>query len=460
MTVMEWVAATNYPVDKLYLDKFWWSLQEGQLIYADDELIRWMGYDAAEVRDRKQKFVKLLATAGMKPGVDYFDFTNDEYATFLSDRAKNDKNLVRPIGRTKFYPPIDQSHGKNTTKHLLLTADCLKIVMMSLNTAKAGEIRLHYVTLEKLFRAYLIYQNNQRAEEQAAITEATSAQIVDLTRRLNNTKLVADELMQIKLFKEKSETVYIVTSKLYAGQGIFKVGRTKSMKARIGQLNTGHTVGDDLFVAGEFKTGCARQLEARVHHVLQHFRLTDNREFFRIQYRILHKVITSLEEHLNDEEDIANEVAIAMHEQQQSDPALIKWDEGMPLLIEAVPIIREDLDAPGAPGAPGVPINISAHSTLINIPAEPIVSAPTLSSDALDKLFTSARMTEANIMALLRAVMQENVKNGVIMQKDISSAVKNKLGARASDYRHGEWKIYITVAAGDMKYRVKRYNRK
>ena len=165
MTVMEWVAATNYPIDRLYLDKFWYSLQEGQLIYVDDALVRWMGYESAQRRERKREFIKLLTFAGAKPEADYYEFSNNEYTTFLSDHEKTRKKSMPLIGDMEFYPPVDQSNGKNPTKHLLLTPDCLRGVMMRLNTAKAGQIRAYYIALEKLFRAYVIYQNNYRTEE-------------------------------------------------------------------------------------------------------------------------------------------------------------------------------------------------------------------------------------------------------------------------------------------------------
>ena len=102
MTVMEWVAATDYPIDKFALDKFWYSLQEGQLIYVDDALVQWMGYSDTEARRRKNVFMKLL-TAEAKAGADYYVFSNDEYITFLSDHEKTRKNSVTQYCVTEFF---------------------------------------------------------------------------------------------------------------------------------------------------------------------------------------------------------------------------------------------------------------------------------------------------------------------------------------------------------------------
>ena len=477
MTVMEWVIATNYPIDRLYLDKFWYSLQEGQLIYVDDELIRWMGYESARCCDRKPKFMKLLAATQMRRDVDYFEYSNDEYATFLSDHAKNDKNSVRPIGRTEFYPPVDQSNGKGMTKHLLLTADCLRGVMMCLSTAKAGEIRAYYIALEKLFRAYITYQNNHREAEQNAamlalarenvaremalaqenVTRETAlAQELETTKisasaiaqELANTKVVADELFKAKLFGDKAEVVYIMTSNTYADQGLFKVGRTKTPRSRTVQLNSGRTEGDRLFVVNEFKTGSSTQLEVRVHYLLRNFRDTNQREFFHIPYKILYDVMVDFSNDLDVEEEKVNTIVQRLYDLQKVSPGLIKWREGMPALIDTD---EEKITPAGDMGntdetkiAP--PTDAHEH---VDVPTAPVPVAP-------PKLLTSALMTEAEIIAIITKVIHEVALAGMARQKDISDGIKKALPrGRKTKYKFSQWKDYIVKLAKDLGILIK-----
>ena len=465
MTVMEWVAATNYPIDKFALDKFWYSLQEGQLIYVDDALVQWMGYSDTEARKRKGRFVRLLV-AEAKPGVDYYEFSNNEYITFLSDHEKTRKNSVSLIGDTDFYTPVDQSHGKNPTKHLLLTPDCLRGVMLRLNTVKAGQIRAYYIALEKLFRAYVIYQNNYRVEEQnvairareqeniaqvealAQQLEATKISANAIAQELANTKVVADELFKAKLFGDKTEVVYIMTSNTYADQGLFKVGRTKTPRSRTVQLNSGRTEGDRLFVVNEFKTGSSTQLEVRVHYLLKNFRDTTQREFFHIPYKILYDIMVDFSNDLDVEEEKVNVIVQRLYDLQKVSPGLIKWREGMPALIDTD---EEKITPAGDMGntdetkiAP--PTDAHEH---VDVPTAPVPVAP-------PKLLTSALMTEAEIIAIITKVIHEVALAGMARQKDISDGIKKALPrGRKTKYKFSQWKDYIVKLAKDLGIIIK-----
>ena len=56
LTVVEFIKATNYPIDTFMIDRFWHSMEEDKLIYIDDELIKWMGYSNSE-----KKFYEVIA---------------------------------------------------------------------------------------------------------------------------------------------------------------------------------------------------------------------------------------------------------------------------------------------------------------------------------------------------------------------------------------------------------------
>lgn len=50
-----------------------------------------------------------------------------------------------------------QCHNK--TKHLMVSPNCFKQSLMLLRTDKAKEIRKYYLSVEKVFKFYLKYQN-------------------------------------------------------------------------------------------------------------------------------------------------------------------------------------------------------------------------------------------------------------------------------------------------------------
>jgi len=67
--------------------------------------------------------------------------------------------------KSKIYPELDLSNGKNNTKHLLLTSDTLKKIMMVVDTNKGDKIRDYYVALEKLMKNYCIYIKEYNEEK-------------------------------------------------------------------------------------------------------------------------------------------------------------------------------------------------------------------------------------------------------------------------------------------------------
>src|ERR1700761_3355267 len=126
LTLPEFIKAVNYPIDMFMIDRFWNTMENNMLIYVDNELIKWMGYEG-ETRVQKQSFLRSLS--GAKSGEDYFQYSNAEYENFLT-------KTVQLVSCTEIYPKIDRMNGKNMTKHLLLTSKCLKTTMMKENTAR------------------------------------------------------------------------------------------------------------------------------------------------------------------------------------------------------------------------------------------------------------------------------------------------------------------------------------
>jgi hypothetical protein len=351
LTVKEFIEVTKFPIDKLYIDKFWASLHDNQLIYIDDELTRWMGFEAALAKHRKDTLTNLLKNNG----IEYFEYDNSEYSRFLSRSAYADHGI---------YPPPPASRGGATNmKHMLLDADSLKMAMMIIGRGKGRYVREYYLTLEKLLKSYMQYQtrfkeiksecNIKLLEEKSAEIEQRDRQltvfkqeldsakiiIAEKDKRLANTQAVNGELLSYKLFLGNSETVYIITSNAYAYQGLFKVGKTAALSAkhRLNTMNTGHAPGDDLFIAREFKVHSAKLLEDRVHDILCHFRVKDTREWFHIPFLTLCRVINLLNDNRNAELDIVNEITRILYEISCTNPDQLKYHEGVTMSICAPP---------------------------------------------------------------------------------------------------------------------------
>jgi hypothetical protein len=369
LTVAEFAKVVEYPINMIYVDKFWNTIEEDKLIYVDDELISWMGYTGAEAKTRKIHFADNAQNC-----IGYNKYNNEEYVNYV-------KSLGYGIPYLEIYPSIPTGRGSSNIKHILLTPDCLRSLMMQAKTTKGNIIREYYISLEKLFKLYIKYQSKyddrksakqlldaqtKTAEQERLLeqyrreTEAKNAEIAEKERQIANTRIVTEQLLSYKLFLSRSEILYIITSKLYAQQGLFKVGKTKSLSAkeRVGNLNTGHVPGDDLFVAAEFKTNDSSRLEGRAHDLMQHHRVMNTREWFHLPYSAIYKIITMINDHYHDEQATINEITTILHNISCTDPAQIKWDEGVPLMIksaETVPVTAESTPAEPLPKQAQVP---------------------------------------------------------------------------------------------------------
>jgi len=103
-----------------------------------------------------------------------------------------------------------------------------------------------------------------------------------------------DLVFQNRIVNEqyKTEYIYIITSKQYAEQKIFKVGRTNDTKKRLVSLNTSNiTDNQQLYVCDKFPCFNACKVEETLFLILHNYRYTTKREFFVFNYNSLKKLV-------------------------------------------------------------------------------------------------------------------------------------------------------------------------
>ncbi len=386
LTVLEFIEVTNYDISKLWVDKFWGSLRYGQLIYVDDELITWIGFNAAQAWRRKNNFMELLKNNK----IEYIEYTNDEYSNFLLSLPKE----------SKIYPPASIGKGSNLVKHILIDVEALKDAAMRIGNGKGTHVRTYYRALEKLVGMYMDYQsqfniaqsNHSRAQltlknneidaqskqlvvfqqtltEKDQILAAKEQELIEKNKRIANTQLVTEGLLSYKLFLERNEKVYVITSRYYASEGLFKVGRTGgiSAKDRLSAMNTGHAPNDNLFVATVFNTNNARDLEDRAHKIMRHHRVLTSKEWFHLPYLDICEILTLLNENHNLEQDLLNTITKRLYDISCADPSQIRWTEGVPLMIADSP----SQESPSAEPSDSVPLMIADSPSQESPSAEP-----------------------------------------------------------------------------------------
>ena len=293
LTVIEFIEVTEFPIDAFMIDRFWNTMEEDRLIYVDDELIRWMGYRCASVTDRKRDFVDMLHP--YMCGDDYYNYTTKEYNNFLAREDSHSKNI---------YPPAPTARGSVTMKHLLLTPDCLRAVMMRVNTARGNEVRQYYISLEKLFKTYIKYQMEFKNIETNRLLKETRKELAQRDVYINNVKSLIENVHYLIA----KEYVYIATTYMYASKNQFKIGKAQDLRSRLSSYNTGRPEGDRYFYVNVWATCDCFLLEKKITTPIKQWRDAKDREMYVINYDWLYQYVKEVCEHDNVEMGMVNDL--------------------------------------------------------------------------------------------------------------------------------------------------------
>jgi hypothetical protein len=266
------------------IQMFWEPAFNGSWIYLNDEII------LSQLTNEKGKnalsnfYKQVLLTDDYKENVDYKQICKDDELI---------KNLV----------PINTRNQKNkakqtTKKYYAITGETYKDLLQRSANKKGKTTRQYYRKIEQLaimMKDYLVGLNLYNIQKQLQLKdseiEATKLELKSKDESYNRLNTVNIELLTFKKNNQKNESVYIVATYKYATQGIFKVGRTKCMKARTSGHNNTHITGDKVKVLKEFKVNDSIAVENYIHRKLKGLLVNNEKEFFLCPYDLLENII-------------------------------------------------------------------------------------------------------------------------------------------------------------------------
>lgn len=280
MNVNSFVSTFGYNIDKLYIDKFWSSIDNNDWIIIDYDMLKWIGYTYARDRDNKRKYLELLIN-NFNKHIDYDELSRSAIHERVPKGALN--NL--------------------STNTIVVRADSFKKSLMMVRTDKAKQIRDYFITLEKIFINYLKYTNRTNEFNktiECAKLNSSLDEYRDKITQMESTQVKMEALRVNDSPIEYNEHVYILTSKRYYALNLFKIGKTKDLKTRLVGYNTGNALDNDQhFYLCSIKTSDSRALEKQIHMILNNFHY--NKEWYRINpidLLSVIKFITAQQEHL------------------------------------------------------------------------------------------------------------------------------------------------------------------
>ena len=226
LSFVEFVKKENIKLDNLFVDKFWNSIQNNKPILLDDQIVRWLTSNPnAKIKqsrgtikdkilkfklihqqltysDLKKKYF-LIGSEKSDPCFSIGSEKSDPYFPIGSEKNNSNKNI--PSFNKK--NPLDYFETKQEKylkqmKFILMNTDDFKMLCMMANTEKGNQITRYYITLEKAFKKYLVYQIDYK-NQMMKIKDDKIDKLMELCKKNN----IVMEEMNDKLdeIKEQNE---------------------------------------------------------------------------------------------------------------------------------------------------------------------------------------------------------------------------------------------------------------
>ena len=263
MTVLEFVDTFNYDMDKLYIDKFWESLNNNDWIVVDYDMLKWVGYNCCRDRDNKKKYLLMLESSFIA-GKDYESVSNRDPR--ISDHVVAQYNTI------------------------IVRAKSFKMSLMLIQTEQASRIRNYFITLEEILLDYMKYTTFVAQHNQSIVLSNTIREYKDKLDTVKSTHRELESLAMDYTPLHYSEYVYILTSKRYYDLNLFKIGKTINPKNRLHTYNTGTALSEDeMFYVCKIPTSDSSGLEKQLSKLLRNF--NHQKEWYRIQQKDLYDIV-------------------------------------------------------------------------------------------------------------------------------------------------------------------------
>ena len=316
LSVKELLNLVNYPINEIYIDKFWDNIENDKWIYIDNEMLKYIGYSDNNIRIGKQKFINLLNN-NFEENIDYKSLFTKDFSMYLV-RYKEDNKL--DVG--------------NKTKHLIVSPDCFKQTLMLLRTEKSKEIKKYYIELEKIFKFYLQYQSKYQELKNLE----TIKELENKDKELREYKKFIVNQSNKVITLEKDEYIYGTTNNLNALSNINKFGKSKNLISRLSNFNINSLDENDFYHFLAVKCYNSTVLESLIHALLKPFNYKN--ELYQLHSVPLTKIVNKICTEYNNLTDFVN---YYIENEYQNDLTLdVKIPT--PLTIEELRNIKNDIE--------------------------------------------------------------------------------------------------------------------
>jgi hypothetical protein len=229
LTLYDLIYVINYDLNKIYIDKFLYTIESSEYISVDDELITMLGYDEIDIGR-----IILL--------------------NIIKSSDKHDYNVL------------------DDNSQILISIDCFKRICIKLDSVESENLLTNFIKIEKIIAFYTRYTSEFNMYE------------------LEKIKLIKNQYINKNEIQLNSK-LYLTTTPAKAKENIFKFGSTINEKARLCSYNTGHVEADKFIFAAVYECYDAISLEKRIAKLLINFKIPNESEMYQLHFTALNKLI-------------------------------------------------------------------------------------------------------------------------------------------------------------------------
>ena len=292
MDILTFIKEVKFKIqDNLGFDVLWDNMtgtrcprggasSETRFVNVDESLLKWMGYEGT-TKKQKENFLKLLENND----IEYQEIGFEDPLIHQFSEIQEEVVKMRFIDKPR-------------KRWLIMEPDNFKEAIMSLTTKRSKEIRKYYLYLEKLVQLYGAYTTQFKLKQGQKENDELKDHI-----------LLLKDLLIDDQKREKTQVIYIATSRNYARQNRFKPGGVEGVEKLAGRFSTYNSrsaAGDEWYYSDTFLVADYRQIESRLKDLLGRFRDKKGKEIYILHYTNMRYIIEYLCNHYNDEVDDVN----------------------------------------------------------------------------------------------------------------------------------------------------------
>ena len=174
-------------------------------------------------------------------------------------------------------------------------------MLMQTNTSKGREIRTYFIKTETLASVMRDFISKNERKQLLSNNENLLSKNEKLQHELDSRDSQKERIKDAHIhrpIRKCNQTIYIISSRAYAEEGMFKIGRTRcTVQKRLTDLNAGRVHQDSLEVLKTFAVSDSVSVERFLHIKLKDLRCHTDREFFRCPFDDLVKICNQIIDH-------------------------------------------------------------------------------------------------------------------------------------------------------------------